>query len=699
MMRASLAALVLFASSAVAQDAGSQRAAMVARVEAAVAQANRNGAAASERIAALDRAITERWALMTAIPSDSHAPIWMLDQAADELARLTLSLDDARLVVGLQGTEESLEVVRAAETAYGLARRAGEGIEARFEQQRAIIDAGGELAPGDHTLNRRMAEIELAVRRPLLMGRAAALRIAGGANGTDPQDAITQLQGLRVGSGEAEAIRDTALAIAFAYQPGGKQQAIDTLERVLSAGSIPSGSRTHAEATLLRALLERTLEDQIRAIAQAEAAMPFVDDAGRLDPALLVLAVEARARVLSEAGELEQAARVFIELEGRTELGGSASQRASLADERLSALAQANDTWPGVAGDVAFRVARALVAQDEPSLDERAIHVLTGLLKRSEDDQEEADAEIAAARELLARLLLATAEPSDDADLVSTRRAEALQLIASMLQTPGADLTGLLDIGATLALGPAGDGLDLAQRRALLSAAIERLPSDRAVNRWRLGLAASLMAPPQDRPRALKLAEAAMRSDAPATRDDAIALAGAIHTSVVDGVAESASSLDALQAALYFARSHPDATDIDQQELAMKVASALLDRGRREDAVGVLDAVNGVPGVEAIILRARAQDVLGSNEEAFAAYLAASSMLRPEAGDRYWLVWTRLLELLAHERRARINKGEATGAMEARIRGYLLKLRAVDAGLGGPEWARRLDRIERELDS
>lgn len=697
MMRASLAVLLLFVSSAYAQDAGSQRATMVGRVEAAVAEANRDGIAASERIAALDRAIEARWTLMTALPSDSHAPIWMLDQAADELARLTLSLDDARLVVGLLGTQERASVVRAAEIAYGLARRAGEGIEARFEQQRAIIDAGGELAPGDHTLNRRMAEIELAVRRPLLMGRAAALRIAGDADDAGPQDAITQLQGLRVGSGDAEAIRDTALAIAYVHQPGGKQRAIDTLASVVSARPVPAGSRTHAEAMLLRARLERRLEDQVRAIAQAGSVPPFVDDVGRVDAALLVLAVEARARVLSEAGELEQAARALIELEDQSVLGGSRSQRARLADERLSALAQANNEWTGVAGDVVLRVARALVAQDVPSLDERAIQVLDGLLQRSDDDG--AIAELEPAGELLARLLLATADRTDEAELASVRRIEAVRLIASLLRSPEADLTGLLGAGATLSLGPAGNGLEIAQRRRLLSAAIERLPTDLSADRWRLGLAASWMTPPKDWPTALKLAEAAMRGDDPATRADAIALAGAIHSSVVEGAADRAPSLDALQAALFFARSHPGATEIDQQVLAMKVASALLDRGRREDAVGVLDAVNGVPGVEAIILRARAQDVLGSSEEAFAAYLAASSLLRPESGDQYWLVWTRLLELLSQERRARVNQGQATGEMEARIRGYLLKLRAVDAGLGGPKWASRLGRVERTLDS
>lgn len=696
MTRAILAAFLLFASSSVAQDAGAQRAAMVSRIEAAVADANRDGAAASERIAALDRAIQERWALLTALPSDSYAAVWMLDQAADELARLTLALDDARLVVGLQGSQERTEAVRAAQTAYELARRAGEHIEARFERQRSIIDGGGELAPGDRTLNRRLAEIELAVRRPLLMGRAAALRIAGGIEGAVPEDATTQLRGLRIGSGEAEAIRDTALAIALVYQPGGKQHATDALARVLSAGTVPFGSRTHAEAALLRARLERDAEARVRAIDEAASTAPFVDQAGRVDPALLVLAVEAQARVLTEAGEPERAARTLIELEDRSELGGSRAQRAALADERLAAVAEGEQGWSTVAADVTLRAARALVAENKPALDDRAMALLSDMLYRPIENSEE-PAKLTPARELLARLLLATAEHIEDPNEAGLRRARALSLVVAMLEDPDADLDGLLPAGATLALGPSGGVLNAEQVRAVLAAAIGRVPSHAAADRWRLGLAASLMSMANQWPRALELAEVAMTSADPALREDAIALAGAVHTLLVERATDDARSLDTLEAALVFSKAHPDATDVDQEALALRVASALLDRGGREDAVGVLDAVRDVPGVDAVILRARAHDVLGSKEQAFATYLEASSVLGPDAGDRYWLVWTRLLELLADERRVRSDRGQAIAEMEARIRGYLLKLRGVDPRLGGPPWARRLAEVERRL--
>ncbi|MEQ8316690.1 MAG: hypothetical protein RIE77_12525 [Phycisphaerales bacterium] len=697
MMRASLAAIVFLASSAVAQDADSPRAAMVARVEAAIADANRDGAAASERKAALDRAIRERWALMTALPSDSYAAIWMLDQAADELARLTLALDDARLVVGMQGKRERAEAVRAAETAYELARRAGEQIEARFERQRSIIEDGGELAPGDRTLNRRLAEIELAVRRPLLMGRAAALRIAGGAEGATPQDAISQLQGLRVESSQAEAIRDTALAIALIHQPGGKQPAIDALGRVLSAGPIPSGSRTHAEAALLRARLERGVDAQVRAIAEAASRSPFVDRTGGIDAALHVLAVEAQARVLAEAGELERAGRALIELEERSEFGGSRAQRASLANGRLSALAQGGHQWRGVAADVTLRAARALIAENEPGLDEQAMELLSHVVDHAAEQDPE-PAELTPARELLARLLLATAERTEDTSESESRRARALSLVVALLGEQDANLEGLLSASATRALGPSGHVLDPAQTRALLAAAIERAPGHASAHPWRLGLAASLMSAGEGWQRALELAEAAMTSDDPAVRENAIALAGAAHTLLVQRATDDAPSLQTLEAALSFAKAHPDATDIDQEALAMRVAQALLDRGGREDAVGVLDAVRDVQGIDAIILRARAHDVLGSRERAFATYLEASSRLRPDARDEYWFVWTRLLELLADERRTRSDRGQAIGEMEARIRGYLLKLRGVDSQLGGSPWAGRLGAVERSLE-
>src|SRR5690606_7012420 len=101
-------------------------------------------------------------------------------QAADLLTRQTLAMADARLVVGVLDPWERARVLAAAQAAYASAERAGALIDARFEQHRGILEAGGELAEGDRTLNRRLAETERAVRRPLLMGRAMALRVAGG---------------------------------------------------------------------------------------------------------------------------------------------------------------------------------------------------------------------------------------------------------------------------------------------------------------------------------------------------------------------------------------------------------------------------------------------------------------------------------------------------------------------------------------
>ncbi|OAB63295.1 hypothetical protein AY599_21095 [Leptolyngbya valderiana BDU 20041] len=690
-----------------AQDLANERASMVARVDAAVASAARPGATAQERIAALDLAIAERAALMRALPEDAHAPIWMLDQAADELARLTLSLADARLVVGLMGQWRRDESLRAAESAYELARRAGERIEARFERQRAILDAGGELAPGDRTLNRRLAETEQAVRRPLLMGRAMALRVAGGGRDADAAEAANLLEGLRVGSGDAAAIRDASLAIAEVHLPGRKQRALERLDALRAGEPAPPGSPTHAEAALLRARLERGVDAQARAIAEAAGTLPFVDRQGMVDPALLVLATEARARVLVEGGRLESGARALMGLEERAELGGTRAQRAGLADDRLAAIAQAYDGWSAVAPEVVLRAARALVAQDRPDLDERAIPLLVGLIERdqtgdgADDGAGAAMAERVPAMELLARLWLATAQDASEDDATLARRTAALGLVRALLDEPEANLDGLLPTAATLSLGRAGMTLEPADRRALLDAALRHAPGHASADRWRLGLAANLMAADRDWRRALDLAQSAMASDDARTRADAVALAGAAHTLLVGRAGDDAASLETLEAALEFARAHPEATEIDPAALGLRLASALIDRGRREDAVGVISAVKDVPGLDALILRARASDVLDLPEQAFAAYLEASGSLRPDdPKGRYWLVWTRLLELLNDERQVRARAGSQRSAeqIEARLRGYLLKLRGIDDDLGGEPWGRRLRAVEASLD-
>lgn len=699
----------LLASSVPAQDGASQRRAdMLTSVNIALAEAGADGASGRARAAALDRAIRARAELMSALPADTHRPIWMLDQAADILTRLTMTLADARLVVGLPDQWDRDEAVRAAQSAYELARDAGRRIEERFERQRSILEAGGELAPGDRELNRRLAHTQNSVRRPLLMGRALALRIAGGDGTAEPAEAGALLENLRVGEGEARNIRDGALAIALLAQNGGAQRARQLLDGVLASGEIPPGSRVHAEAALLRGRLERGVDAQAEAMAEAADTPPFVDAQGLHDPALLVLATEARARVLVEGGRLELGARTLIGLEDRLDLAGSREQRAALADNRLAALAQSGHDWSDISPDVVLRAAGSLVRQDRPSLDEQAIALLAGLLARFEADRARAveagedhtpAPERPAVMELLARLDLATAARLADDSRASEHRDRALRLTHELLSTPGADLEGLLAPAATLCVGEHGASLEPAQRRDILAAAIEQGPEHRSASRWRLGLAASLMAADEQWPRALELAEKAMERGDAATRADAVALAGAAHALLVERAGDGAGSLFVLESALAFVRQHPDATDIDRADLGMRVAKALLARGQRGDAIGAIAAIEGVPGVEATILRASAHDAIGQSDRAFAGFLEASRSLRAEDGDQYWLVWTRLLELLDAERRKRLGDGNRASAeaMEARIRGYLLRLKSIDADLGGRAWARRLEVVEANL--
>lgn len=701
--------MLLMATGVWAQD----RATLVDRVRQASDQANASGVSARERVEALERAIEAREALMRALPNDAHRPIWLLDQAADTLTLQTLTMADARLVVGVLDRWERESVLAAAEDAYAMADTAGGLIEDRFDRHRAILEAGGELAEGDRALNRRLAETEQAVRRPLLMGRAMAVQVAGGGDVADPRTIVEMLDGLRVGSAAAGAIRDQALAIALIDigGTGNTDRACVLLDRILADAPDEVGSLGLAEVALLRGRLAEGVDARAQALAEAADRAPFVDERGLRDAALLVLAIEARARVLAEGGQYESAARTLIGIEDRRDLGGTARQWSLLADERLASLAQGIQSWASVAPDVILRAARAMVAQDRPELDSQATRILAELLDRFEAEQQRATEagelwaeppERAPAMDLLARLYLASAETLTNDERAGAQRRRAVVLVWGLIEADRVDLGALLPQAATHSLGPVGDQLDVRQRRELLEAALEREPDHAQGDRWRLGLAVMLVEAGNEWTRALDLAEAAMRSSDSTTREDAIALAGAAHVLLLSGEkGNDGTPLATLRRALGFVREHPKATTLDARDLGMRIARLLIETGNRDDAAEAVDVLRGVPGKNALVLRARALDRMGSAAQAFAAYREVSQLVTSqEDGPEFWRVRTRLLELLDAERKRRIaESGEAAGVrLEQDIRTDLLKLKAIDADLGGAPWSDRLGAIEAGLN-
>lgn len=709
MMKCLAVAVVIgFATGALAQE----RAELLERVQRASDRANASRVPASERLAALDRAIKARAELMGEHSEDTHYPIWLLDQAADTLTRLTLTAADARLVVGLPDQWERAEALVAAEEAYLMADTAGGLIETRFEQHRGILEAGGELAEGDRALNRRLAETEQGVRRPLLMGRAMALQVAGGGDVADPRKIIELLDGLRVGSGTARVIRDNALAVALVALggPENRQRATVLLDGVIADAPAEAGSLAIAEAALFRARLAEVVDARAKAVAEAADRAPFIDEQGLGNQALLLIAMEARARVLAEGEQLESAARTIIAIEDQRDLGGTTQQRAGFADHRLASMAQSYADWQRVAPDVVLRTARALVAQDHRLLDSRAVVMLGGLLDRFDAEEDQAreasqswtiPSERAPAMELLARLHLVTAETLADTIEADSQRERAVVLVWKLIDADGIDLTGVLPQAATLSLGPIGTRIDRQQRRELLEAALQRMPSQVQADRWRLGLAAMLIEVREDWSRALNLAEAAMRSTDPTTRDDATALAGAAHGLLVaETKNDDPASLETLRRALDFIQANPLAAELDARALGVRVARILVDRDSGEHAREAIATLRGMSGKDAIILRARALDTLGDADRAVLVYRDAAKIVSPQAdGDAYWHVRIRLLELLDAERLRRLSaQGEQAAApLEANIRAQLLQLKAIDSGLGGPLWAARIAAIEAGL--
>ncbi|MCW5756369.1 MAG: hypothetical protein KIT54_03945 [Phycisphaeraceae bacterium] len=678
------------------------RSAMVERVASASQQAADVRVPMAERVHALERALAERGVLLQSLPDDAHRAIWLLDQAGDVLFLLSMRLADTRALVGLPDLDDLAATHAAVTRAIDLASEAGVWIEDRFVRQRAILDAGGELAEGDRALNRRLADVELAVRRPLLLGRALVLR------GTrdDSSQAAALLDNFRPSDGRAPSTRDVALAIALAkHQP---DRSTELLQGVVSRADL--GVLARAEAALLLARMQGDHAGVVRAIDQAATKPPFVDEQGLADSALLVLATEARARVLFEAGRVEQAAQHLMELEDRREMGGTAPQRRGVADARLAALAERVEDWTGISSPIVLRAGAALVSRDRRPDDAKAAQILAGLVERFDAQEREASRtgrpwsrppEHDRAMELLARLLLVMADHELEDAIAQDRRVSALRLVSRLIGSEHATLDGLLPQAATHALGPAGQSLDVQTREALLQGALDRWPEHPQAHPWRLGLATSKATRPGTLEVVLSLAEAAIQSPDPRVRSDAIALAAAAHAvRITQADDKSEAGRTALAHALEFARSHPEGVAFDARALALRLAEIWVEQGRLSEAQRALATLEGFDGPRAIVLRARAYDTLGRAEAAFVAYRAASEQVTLESDARvYWLVWTRLLELLNVERLRRNEiQGSTSGeALAGSIRGHLLRLRAIDASLGGPPWAERLKAIETSL--
>ncbi len=670
------------------------------------------GINASDRDKLLGQAIAAREALMAAHPADPMRPIWLLDQAADALLRLSLSLDDARLVVGLHDLAGRDRALAQAEEAFALADTAGGLIDDRFRAQEALLDAGEVISESDRALNRRLAEQELAVRRPLLMGRAMALQVAGAGPEADANEAIQILQSVRVPAGTAARLRDASMAIALRSREG-RESSLDARE-VLSEvlKSKDTSDSIIAEAILLDALLAGDLETQLAALREVAQAAPFVTSDGLSSSALTVLAVETRARVFAEAGQIERAVREVLALEERRDLGGLPADRVALADSRLSVLAQRFPDWSDVPPELVRRAARSRVARDEARSDARARQLLERMLTRMRIEADEAakagDRAVAPierdpARLLLARLYLIAPQGHRDPGQAATWQNGALDLVVQLLESVSSELDGLLAPAATLTLGPSAEQLSSDDRLAVLRAAIDRLPGHPSVYQWRLGRAALLLAVDAGSREALQDAEAAVASDDQVTRGNAIALAGAIHTTIVASLpadARDARAVETLRRAVAFLDLHPNSTQLDADALRLRLAGVLMERANAANARETLELLRSRESTAALKLIARAHDVLGARDRATRTYRSLSERVSIDDGKVYWEVWVRLLELIDLERQERVRAGSpASGSALARtLRSQILRLQAQDDSLGGREFQRRLDAIADRLD-
>ncbi|MEO1008388.1 MAG: hypothetical protein AAFX79_07460 [Planctomycetota bacterium] len=707
-----LAALVQ--DQAHAQDRAQQRADLLA----AVVEAS----AAPPSVEALERVVARRSTLIEEFEDDALAGVWMLDQAGDLLAQLSITAADARLVVGLLPSWERDRALMLADRAVQWTDRAGEHIARRFASQQAILDAGGTITDEDRAVNRRLQEGEMLYRRPLLRARALLLLHAGGALPSRIEEAIQLLESVGPAGTPRRSLRDAWLVSALA--------ASGTSEYTERAGALADALRAEFEddadglpvddqvdpIALVEALLARArLDDTPAGVERIDGMLddpPFARRSGLRRPMLVGLAIEASARLLAESGAHADAVDRLVDIERRRDIALPDATRTAMVDERLIALPASEASWAGLESDVVLRLARAMVARDRPELDDRAEALLDAHAARLDDADGPAPG-AAAVHDLLARVLLANAARADDDAAAAGPRERAAALAIDLLDAPGDASAAvpspeLLAALAQLLLADA-DRFGLDRGRRLLRAAIDANGTHPAAPRWRLQLAAALLRgdrAPDAVARAIALAESAEATARDGdVRARAVALAGALHArriARIDALPPEA-RLVAVLAAAGFADRHPGG-GVDAPATQLVLARVYLERGRPRDADAALAALASLPpSIEAGVLAGMAYDQLGRGGEAFAAYRrAAAAMPEPAPGEpphpRFWSTWLRLLQLLDAQRLAReADDPAAAERIRRTIGGHLLRLRSIDPQLGGGRHRSGFQALERRL--
>ncbi|MFN0132100.1 MAG: hypothetical protein ACKVW3_06165 [Phycisphaerales bacterium] len=330
-------------------------------------QAQERAARADARDPARQAVLQARQRLIDAAPdAEPRLPGWLIEHAADTLARLA---DDGSDTAAIHGIPLALQRDRAANSA-------DQALALLGRADRLAAAAAASLAAeglGPDAPRARELDQDRAVRIPFFRARAELI-LAGLATG-EPRRARAQaahqaISRLTLAAGGAEAFRRVTLAASLLLRsdsPADARAAADEIAPLLAPvepnaapdASSPAASPADrpgiavAEAwfcLLASAARTDSVDRILPRFDEARRATPFTPEPGRPDPLLIVLAADAAARALLDAGLaqpdprlrralLDRAADEEASLMARTDLGLAPEAVRALVFEKLADLA------------------------------------------------------------------------------------------------------------------------------------------------------------------------------------------------------------------------------------------------------------------------------------------------------------------------------------------------------------------------
>ncbi|MGH7131651.1 MAG: hypothetical protein ACREJO_06875 [Phycisphaerales bacterium] len=271
-----------------------------------------------------------------------------LDQAAAKLDALSADAADTSALFGIPTQEQAKRVSENAKAAIQLLDQAERAIRTQLERARVAVPATNE----ERARIKRLREVELALRVPILRGRAAALAAMIETDGDQKSLYLAMANGaLSAADGlptAAEGIRRVTLAaVIVGRNQGGRggetsKKAIDLVRSVLElpvgadpATSISALTRFEAIVALCQCVDSPAEARRITEKASAEAT----------EPLLRVVCIEALARAMRRLGAgsidpratgIDTPADVLASLATRTDLGLTPEQAEVLVFEKLA---------------------------------------------------------------------------------------------------------------------------------------------------------------------------------------------------------------------------------------------------------------------------------------------------------------------------------------------------------------------------